>query len=320
MSKTKKPFVNFQKIKTEVPIELVLKDHGVDWLKRKGDNLVGRCPFHEQAEGQTAFQASVSKNIYHCFSCQRKGNVIDLEAEFENIEFKEAARRLADRYLAHADQTVKKISVPVKAETKQKELEENKPLKFQLKLDRDHPYLLDKGFTMETIEIFDCGYCSRGLLQNRIAFSIHDENGVLIGYAGRGLTGLFTEETPKYKFPPGFIKEVVVYNLQRARSFIEQTKTVIVVEGFNACLWLWQSGYKNVVALMGSALCAGQQKPLEELKANVILLFDGDKAGREGTETAVLALSKKLFVRSIDVGDNRQPDHLTKGELVKILT
>lgn len=152
-----------------------------------------------------------------------------------------------------------------------------------------------------------------------IFITSYDENGVLIGYAGRRLTKPFTEENPKYKFPPGFSKETVVYNLQRARPFIEQIKTVIVVEGFNACLWLWQSGYKNVVALMGSALCSGQQKLLEELKANVVLLFDGDKAGREGTETAVLALSKKVFVRSIDVGDNRQPDHLTKEELAKII-
>lgn len=54
--KIKEPYVNFQKIRTTALIKPVLKDHEVDWLKKTSDNLVGRCPYLEQAERQAAFQ------------------------------------------------------------------------------------------------------------------------------------------------------------------------------------------------------------------------------------------------------------------------
>ena len=62
----------------------------------------------------------------------------------------------------------------------------NAPLDFALKdLNVEHPYLLGRGFTKETIAYFGVGFCSRGMLKNRVAIPLHSSAGELIGYSGR---------------------------------------------------------------------------------------------------------------------------------------
>ena len=74
----------------------------------------------------------------------------------------------------------------------------NAPLDFALKnLDPDHPYLSGRGFTPETIARFGLGYCSRGLMKDRIAIQLHNGEGKLIGYSGRVVDdAAITEENP----------------------------------------------------------------------------------------------------------------------------
>jgi len=79
----------------------------------------------------------------------------------------------------------------------------NAPLDFTLKmLDVQHPYLKQRGLTPETISHFGLGYCSRGLMQGRIAIPLHDAVGQLIGYAGRLVEdNKITADNPKYRLP-----------------------------------------------------------------------------------------------------------------------
>jgi DNA primase len=54
----------------------------------------------------------------------------------------------------------------------------NAPLDFELKgLNREHPYLLNRGFSQETIDHFGLGFCSRGMLKDRMAIPLHDHDG-----------------------------------------------------------------------------------------------------------------------------------------------
>ena len=78
-------------------------------------------------------------------------------------------------------------------------------LNFELQgLDPSHAYLKERGFTTETIAYFGLGYCSRGLMQGRIAIPLHDEHGLLVGYAGRLVDDReIDEDNPKYRFPSG---------------------------------------------------------------------------------------------------------------------
>src|SRR5580692_12925446 len=75
-------WVDFKAIKQVVPIEAVLNRYAVK-LKRSGKELRGRCPIHK-GEGTDTFHANTDKNAFHCFSCNAKGNVLDLVAAIEN--------------------------------------------------------------------------------------------------------------------------------------------------------------------------------------------------------------------------------------------
>jgi DNA primase len=102
----------------------------------------------------------------------------------------------------------------------------NVPLKFALKyLDLAHPYLVERGLTQGTIADFGLGYCQKGIMAGRIAIPIHNEHGELVAYAGR-VPGDPPEGEGKYKFPMGFHKSSVVYNLHRAK---ELTKSLFKI-------------------------------------------------------------------------------------------
>ena len=54
----------------------------------------------------------------------------------------------------------------------------NKPLKFRLdKLEREHPYLAERGLTLETIVDFGIGFCGKGMMAGHIAIPIHNPEG-----------------------------------------------------------------------------------------------------------------------------------------------
>ncbi|MGR3741753.1 DNA primase [Companilactobacillus sp. DQM5] len=63
-------------------------------LKKSGKNLFGYCPFHEERTG--SFSVSEDKQIFHCFSCGRGGNVFSFIMEIEHLNFPEAVIKVAD--------------------------------------------------------------------------------------------------------------------------------------------------------------------------------------------------------------------------------
>ena len=93
---------------------------------------------------------------------------------------------------------------------------------------------------------------------------------------GRAIDG----EEPKYRFPAGFRKSLVLFNLHRVLK--TGARTVVVVEGFFDALAVHQAGYPAVVALMGSTLSRQQGDLLTTHFDRVLLMLDGDEAGRHG--------------------------------------
>jgi DNA primase len=198
----------------------------------------------------------------------------------------------------------------------------NPPLKFALKhLDATHPYLTGRGLTPETIAHFGLGHCQKGIMANRIAIPIHNERGELLAYAGRW-PGEPPEGEGKYKLPTGFHKSLVVYNLHRAKAHAKDAG-LIVVEGFFDAMRLWQAGFPQVVALMGSALSDAQEALIIEAvgpEGMVALLFDEDEAGWKGREDALSRLSSRAYVKVIGLGaEGRQPDGLSAEELTRCI-
>lgn len=106
---------------------------------------------------------------------------------------------------------------------------------------------------------------------------IHKERGELLAYCGRTIDG----SHPRYRFPSGFAKSEFVFNLHRAAAAGQQT--AVVVEGFFDCLKMHQAGVPAVVALMGAALYEAQKSALLRHFRSLILMLDGDTAGRRAT-------------------------------------
>jgi DNA primase len=189
-------WVDFREVKQKVSMRMVLDHYGVTGLKAVGDSLRGKCPLHE-GEGVRTFQASLTKNIFHCFSCKAGGNVLDFVAAMDKVSVREAAVKLQEWFLGGE----KKESTP--AETDRSKVdpvssvrEDGRPDKqsinpllfFQLRVDSNHEYGQSRGLSQEIILQFGCGLClSKGMFANRYVIPLHNPQGELVGYAGRAL-------------------------------------------------------------------------------------------------------------------------------------
>jgi DNA primase len=326
-------WVDYKAIKAAVTIEMVLGRYGLlEQFTRKGDRISGKCPVHKGSNTRQ-FSADVKKGAWKCFSghCGKSGNVIDLVAAIEGVEFREAAllmqvwfgitprvkpaSELKEKPGAEEGTAAPVQPAPAVAAT---ELKENKPLTFQLKLDPTHPYLASRGLTPQTAGHFGLGLAGKGSMAGRLAIPIHNDKGELVAYAGRwiGKDEALPAGEGKYKLPPGFHKSLVVYNLHRVP---EATKTLILVEGFWSVFWLHQNGYPNVVSLMGSSCSPEQAELLAPHAKGVQIFFDGDEAGREGSRKVALELAPKVWVKIVECSDGLQPDRLPTHELKRLL-
>ena len=166
---------------------------------------------------------------------------------------------------------------------------------------------------------FGLGFCEVGVMRGRIGIPIHDEDGKLVAYAGRwaGSGDDLPEGEGKYKFPRGFKKSLVLYNLH---TVAPTAGSVIVVEGFFGVFALHQAGYPNVVALMGSTISKEQRALLASRFRDVILLLDGDVAGRAATEVVRRCLDGHVATRVSSCRLGAQPDTLSADELRSVLS
>ena len=206
----------------------------------------------------------------------------------------------------------------------------NAPLDFQLNhLDPSHPYPSSRGFTPETIEYFGLGYCSKGMMQDRVAIPVHNSAGQLVGYAGRLVDDRkVSDERPKYLFPGPrerdgkrweFHKSELLYNFHR---IAKPAHDLIVVEGFASVWWLYQLGWTNVLALMGNSIGSSQVDLVRNIlhaDGRLWILTDGDEAGERCAVDIFQKVSPDRFVRWIRLTDC-QPTDLAKMEIAKRLS
>ena len=313
-------WVDFRVLKQSVGIEQVLGFYGVE-LQRAGHNqLRGRCPLptHGSQRSGQSFSVDTAKNVWACHSasCSKLrqgrvgGNVLDLVAWLEGCSIQNAALRLQERWWGGRASDHQLLA-------SKGSLRSNPPplprLRFSLRL-HGHPYLEERGVRPCTSTWFGIGYYpGSGFLHHRVVFPIHDSEGQLVGYAGRSLDG----GEPRYLFPPGFRKSQVVFNLHRAVR--EAAGCAIVVEGFFDCLRIHQAGYHNVVALMGVTLSEVQEQLLLARFPKLVLMLDGDEAGRRASQQLAERLKGKVLLSVVEVPSGRQPDQLSREEMESLL-
>ncbi len=144
--------------------------------------------------------------------------------------------------------------------------------------------------------------------RNRIMFPIFNTMGQVLAFGGRSLG----DQEPKYmNSPESFLyhKGSVLYGLHGAQQSIRERDAVIVVEGYFDLLALHQNGIQNAVAVLGTALTAGQIDILKRHTKNLFLVFDGDPAGRKASFRNLPDLiERELPARVVYLPQEEDPD------------
>ena len=151
-------------------------------------------------------------------------------------------------------------------------------------------------------------------LRERVTIPIRDERGRIIGFGGRILEG----EGPKYLNTPEtalYQKSHVLYGLDVARSAIQRTGRVLVVEGYFDVLSLHQAGFGEAVATCGTALTPEHLEKIRRLARDVVLLMDADEAGLRAAERALpLFVEAQIQPWRLRLTGAKDPDELVRTE------
>lgn len=140
-------------------------------LQKSGKNLFGLCPFHE--ERTPSFSVSEGKQIFHCFSCGRGGNVFKFLMELENLSFQEAVVKVADFSHVELDTTITQQAAGTSGQS-----DPQSPMNQLIHLHQEATklyhhilmnteagqpaldYLHERGLTDQTINDYGLGYAS----------------------------------------------------------------------------------------------------------------------------------------------------------------
>src|ERR1022692_21642 len=183
----KKPFVDFREIRSRITMERVLEHYGVlHTLKRTGTRLSGPCPIHN-GTNPSQFRVDTEKNIWNCFSeCKHGGNTLDFIVKKEDCSLHDAALKACEWFKIpldevkngdsqdKAEETPERPARPATKPTAKPTPDDNTPnapLKFRLdKLQHEHPYLIERGITLETAVDFGIGFFTgdKGLMLGRV--------------------------------------------------------------------------------------------------------------------------------------------------------
>lgn len=332
-------WINFKELRAKLNFEDVLRHYGVE-IKRKGSQHQGFCPMpgHSGKKNSPSFSANLEKGIFKCFSCGAEGNQLDFAALMKGVDPRDgdALRSIAVELQQHffpAGASTRTKPVATKADTESKSLpvKINEPLDFELKdLDAGHEYITHRKITRETAQYFGLGFCSRGMLKDRLAIPLHNAEGNLLGYAGRVVDDVtITEENPKYRLPSRRERGGIIYEFKKSLFLYNGFRLkpddgdLIVVEGFPSVWWLTQNGFPRVVATMGSDFSDEQIDRIRWLTATdsrVWVMPDGDEAGERFGRAIISRLSLDRFVRWARLPEGKQPTDLSDRDLAVFLS
>jgi DNA primase len=324
-------------------------------LKRAGANFLALCPFHK--EKTPSFNVNPHRQIFHCFGCHKGGDVFTFVKEYENLDFPEAVRRLAER--AHIPLELERGGEePQSRHLKERLLQIHEQIaqRWQSALTNEaggqiaRDYLSRRGVSAETVALFRLGYApdlwddtvnwakskghpldvmeKTGLIlrkegtdhhydrfRGRLMFPICDEQGRVVGFSGRVLTG--DEKTAKYVNSPEtpiFTKSKIFFGLDKSKRAILDAGYAIICEGQLDLIACFMAGVKNVVAPQGTALTADHTRILKRYVEEVVLCFDSDEAGQNAAVRSLdHLLASGLAARVAVVPAPHDPDSFIKA-------
>jgi DNA primase len=315
-------------------------------LKKKGREMVGLCPFHD--DHRPSMNVNAAKQIFKCFACGAGGGVFTFVQMRENLTFPQALRRLADRAGIKLKEPETGRSKPQADQANPNDLarvnawaakyfQQNLQDKTKGKHARD--YLAERKISPESIKQWQLGLAvtqndllraakakkipakllqSAGLIViqngspadkfvNRLMFTIADATGRIIGFGGRTLD----DTGAKYINSPAtalFDKSNALYGLDHARQNIASSGLAIVAEGYTDTIMAHQFGINNVVAALGTSFTTGQARILRRYAKKVVLIFDSDTAGIEAANRALeVCVSQRIDIKLASVPKGKDP-------------
>ena len=329
------------------PIEDVVGQHVV--LKRSGANMFGLCPFH--GEKTASFSVAPDKGIYYCFGCHKGGGVINFQMEIEGLSYPDAVRALAKRVGMEVPED-EQYQSRYKQQERLWALHKEAARFFHAQLyapigAEALKYALGRGMSKSILTTFGVGYApdswdslvkamrakgyteqelkDSGLVtvsqkngnlfdrfRDRLMFPIIDVRGNVIGFGGRIIKN--DPNAAKYLNSPEtmiFNKRKNLFGLNLAKK--SKAGNLILVEGNIDVVALHQYGFDNAVASLGTSLTEEQAALMTRYAEQIILIYDGDKAGQNATQRAIPILEKAgLQVKVLQIVDAKDPDEFLK--------
>ncbi len=336
-----------QQIRDNNDIESVIGSY-ID-LKRRGKNLVGLCPFHnEKTPSFTVYPETAS---YYCFGCGAGGEVINFIRNIENLDFTEAVKLLADRAGLKLpdtdyDDSASKLRRRIYEANREAARFFHETL-FTDKGKQQLDYLLGRGVSPKMIKHFGLGAApddwhaledhlknkgfrrdelvAANLLRSsekngkryyydafraKVMYPVIDLRGNVVAFGGRVLDN----SKPKYINT----SDTLVYKKSNelfALNFAKNgnDRKLILCEGYMDVIALHQAGYENAVAGLGTALTPEQVSLISRYADEVALCYDSDEAGQKAVRAAMTLFSKTgVKVKVIRLEGGKDPDEIIK--------
>ena len=329
------------------PIEDVVGQYVT--LKRSGSNLFGLCPFH--GEKTASFSVAPDKGIYYCFGCHKGGGAVNFVMEVEGMNYPDAVRHLAKRVGMEVPED-EQYQSRYRQQERLWALHKEAARFFHSQLyapvgKAALEYALGRGMSKYILTTFGVGYApdswdslvramkakgyteeelkDSGLVtvsqkngnifdrfRDRLMFPIIDVRGNVIAFGGRTIKK--DGDVAKYLNSP----ETLIFNKRKnlfGLNLAKKTKenALILVEGNIDVVTLHQYGFDNAVASLGTSLTEEQAALMTRYTDQIILIYDGDKAGQNATQRAIPILEKAgLQVKVLQIKDAKDPDEYLK--------
>ncbi len=313
-------------------------------LEKQGKNYKGLCPFHN--EKTPSFIVSPEKNMFNCFGCHKAGGPLKFIQEVERVEFPEAVRLLCEFNGIEYKNTKVKVNPNTKY---YKIMDTAKQFYNKFLLNDESSsvaleYLKSRGITQEIIDDFeiglapnkydtlyqvltemnymeldmaDCGLVDgqngkyHDLFVNRIMFPLKDDKNNVLGFSAR-IFGKADPSQPKYinsRDTKICKKSQILFNINLAKSDINKKHRIIIHEGQMDVIASYKSDLKEAVCTLGTALGIEQIKLIKKYTNNVIICYDGDKAGIDSSKKAIKLFKENNFnIHLVLLPDKMDPD------------
>lgn len=334
-------------------------------LKPRGRNLLALCPFH--AENTPSFSVSREGQFFHCFGCGKSGDAFTWLQERDGVSFREAMEILGERAGVDLEGVFQQNSERRRGPDEYAVLAEVATFFHdQLRTERGavaRDYLIGRGLESAILPwtlgyhpprggllrfaqakelpksvLEDAGLLRSGreMFAGRAMFPIHDERGRVVAFGGRVIPGSPEAQADGDYKPPKYYNspESPLFNKRRLLFGLHHVKRaghrrLFVMEGYTDVIACHAAGFEGAVASLGTAFTAEHARLVERYASEgLVLMFDGDRAGRTAAERAMRELvNTRLDVRIVvmsDAGDGiKDPADMVSarpGEEIELVT